>query len=257
MMKRATVSRWRHVDISLSVLLGLQGLTLFVAIPLGTTSREMHLLLDVCRLAFAIMCIVVLTRHRALQAILLAFVTVMVIGPVIGGRLMAHLGLGRDSGHNVIALTAFAFNAAVTVLVARHVFGPGRVTKYRVQGAILLYLNVAALFAIAYGEVAAILPGAIVSASGGLLPNGPGGRTAALTYFSISTITTTGFGDVIPVHPLARSLANLESVFGQLFPATLLARLVALQLAHDDVPDRSVRGGQRTIMADEAEHPEQ
>jgi hypothetical protein len=34
------------------------------------------------------------------------------------------------------------------------------------------------------------------------------------------------------VHPLARSLANLEAVIGQLFPATLLARIVALHLEH-------------------------
>jgi len=40
----------------------------------------------------------------------------------------------------------------------------------------------------------------------------------------------TGYGDIIPVHPLARSLCNLESVVGQLFPATLLARLVTLEM---------------------------
>ena len=53
-----------------------------------------------------------------------------------------------------------------------------------------------------------------------------------LTYFSVATITTAGYGDIVPIHPIARSLANLEAVFGQLFPATLLARLVALHLAH-------------------------
>ena len=55
---------------------------------------------------------------------------------------------------------------------------------------------------------------------------------ASFSYFSLTTITTTGFGDIVPVHPLARSLATLEAVFGQLFPATLLARLVSLNVAH-------------------------
>ena len=55
-----------------------------------------------------------------------------------------------------------------------------------------------------------------------------------VVYFTMISITTTGFGDIVPVAPLARSLANLESVIGQLFPATLLARLVALHLAHED-----------------------
>jgi hypothetical protein len=58
------------------------------------------------------------------------------------------------------------------------------------------------------------------------------GSGAALLYFSFSTLTTAGFGDITPVHPLARNLANLESVIGQLYPATLLARLVSLELEH-------------------------
>jgi hypothetical protein len=53
-----------------------------------------------------------------------------------------------------------------------------------------------------------------------------------LIYFSFVTLTTTGYGDIFPVHPIARSLCNLESIFGQLYPATLLARLVTLELAH-------------------------
>jgi hypothetical protein len=52
-----------------------------------------------------------------------------------------------------------------------------------------------------------------------------------LIYFSFVTLTTTGYGDIFPVHPIARSLCNLESIFGQLYPATLLARLVTLELA--------------------------
>jgi hypothetical protein len=55
---------------------------------------------------------------------------------------------------------------------------------------------------------------------------------AALLYFSFTTLTTAGFGDITPLHPLARNLANLESVIGQLYPATLLARLVSLELEH-------------------------
>jgi hypothetical protein len=44
------------------------------------------------------------------------------------------------------------------------------------------------------------------------------------------TLTTTGYGDIVPIHPYARSLANIEAVIGQLYPATLLARLVTLEL---------------------------
>ena len=53
-----------------------------------------------------------------------------------------------------------------------------------------------------------------------------------MLYFSLTTLTTTGFGDITPVHPFARSLANLEAIIGQLYPATILARLVTLELEH-------------------------
>jgi hypothetical protein len=53
-----------------------------------------------------------------------------------------------------------------------------------------------------------------------------------LIYFSFVTLTSTGYGDIVPMHPVARSLCNLETVIGQLYPATVLARLVTLELAH-------------------------
>jgi hypothetical protein len=52
----------------------------------------------------------------------------------------------------------------------------------------------------------------------------------ALFYLSFVTLTSTGYGDIIPVHPFARSLCNIESIVGQLYPATLLARLVTLEM---------------------------
>jgi hypothetical protein len=72
-----------------------------------------------------------------------------------------------------------------------------------------------------------IAPKAFSGVSGG----GEGPQAfAALIYFSFVTLTSTGYGDVLPVNPFARSLTNLESVVGQLYPATLLARLVAQHL---------------------------
>jgi 8-oxo-dGTP diphosphatase len=49
-------------------------------------------------------------------------------------------------------------------------------------------------------------------------------------YFSCTTLTSTGFGDIVPIHSFTRSLANLEAIVGQLYPATLLARIVTLEL---------------------------
>jgi hypothetical protein len=51
-----------------------------------------------------------------------------------------------------------------------------------------------------------------------------------MLYFSFSTLTTVGYGDIVPVNPLARGLANLEAVIGQLYLVTTIARLVTLEL---------------------------
>jgi len=52
-----------------------------------------------------------------------------------------------------------------------------------------------------------------------------------MLYFSLTTLTTAGYGDITPVDPFARSLANLESVVGQFFIAITVARLVTMELA--------------------------
>jgi hypothetical protein len=49
-------------------------------------------------------------------------------------------------------------------------------------------------------------------------------------YFSLTTLTTTGYGDIVPVDPFARSLANLEAVIGPFYLAITVARLVTLEL---------------------------
>ncbi|SDA17194.1 potassium channel family protein [Sphingomonas sp. NFR15] len=223
-----------HADRALSALLIVQAVSLFVAIPLSAQHPGWHVVLDAGHLVFAAVSVAVLAHNRVTRGLLLAALAGLAVGPIIGEQAVASRGLAAVTMHESIALTAFVFNGLVTALIARHVFGPGRVTSHRLQGAVLVYLNVAQLFAIAYGVIETRAPGALVMSDGLKFANPAGARTAALTYFSLVTITTTGFGDIVPMHPIARSLVNLESVFGHLFPATLLARLVALHLAHAD-----------------------
>lgn len=115
----------------------------------------------------------------------------------------------------------------LSVVVARAVYAPGKVTLHRIVGAVFLYLNVGLIFVALFGFVALVVPDAfngLGPIEGNLIIAGK------LVYFSLVTLTTTGYGDITPLHPYARSLANLEAIFGQLYPATLLARLVTLEL---------------------------
>ena len=54
---------------------------------------------------------------------------------------------------------------------------------------------------------------------------------ATIPDFNLTTLTTTGYGDIVPIDPFARSLANLESGLGQFYLAVTVARLVTLELA--------------------------
>ena len=53
---------------------------------------------------------------------------------------------------------------------------------------------------------------------------------ATMFYFSLATLTTTGYGDIVPLYPFARSLASLEAVIGPFYLTITVARLVTLWL---------------------------
>jgi hypothetical protein len=114
----------------------------------------------------------------------------------------------------------------LSCVVARAVFSPGRVNYHRIIGAILVYLSIALTFVALYSIVGLIVPNAF---SGMTFEDDPA-LASKVIYFSFVTLTSTGYGDVFPLHPVARSLCNLETIIGQLYPATLLARLVSLEI---------------------------
>jgi hypothetical protein len=118
---------------------------------------------------------------------------------------------------------------AVTLgwVVARAVFAPGRVNHHRVVGAVLLYLLIGLLFVSLFVIVGVLIPKAFA----GVTVEDSDTLASKLIYFSFVTLTSTGYGDITPLHPVARSLCNLETIIGQLYPATLLARLVTLELS--------------------------
>ena len=108
-------------------------------------------------------------------------------------------------------------------IVAARVFKGGEaVTFDRVMGAVVLYLLLGIAWAAAYEIVAIYAANAFVG--GDIHARGP----ARWMYFSFVTLTTVGYGDITPVAPAARSLAVIEALLGQLYPAIILARLVSL-----------------------------
>ena len=112
-------------------------------------------------------------------------------------------------------------------IVSCAVFEPGRVTYHRVVGAVLVYLLIGMMFVSFFVFVGLLVPKAFA----GIAVADNTALASNLIYFSFVTLTSTGYGEIVPLHPVARSLCNLESIIGQLYPATLLARLVTLELS--------------------------
>jgi hypothetical protein len=207
----------------LSALLVIEATLLFVATPLTGIGWLPGFVLPAMFILFVLATLVVTSRSHFAAGIVLISVVLSPVGTIVHADYPSVLTEWLSAGGRLLAI------GALSVVIAKAVFGPGRVTSHRVQGAIVLYMNFALFFFIIYQLIDVLAAKAF---SG--LPNSGSehGSGAALLYFSFGTLTTATFGDIQPIHPIARNLTNLEAMIGQLFPATLLARLVSLEIAH-------------------------
>ena len=120
------------------------------------------------------------------------------------------------------AAAAVAVFGLFTLLVLLRALSPGPITRRRIEGAIAGYLLIAMTFALAYELIELMDPGSLQFNEGP-----PEVVAQAVGYFSMVTLTTVGYGDVTPVAPLARRLAMLEGVIGQLYPAIIIGWMVS------------------------------
>ena len=221
----ARFRRWqeRSREPGLTALLLIEASLIFVAIPLTGIGVLPQFILPAMFILFVLATLVVTSRSPIAAAVVLVAVLLSPAGAFVHAEHPTLLTEWLSAGGRLLAI------GALSVVIAWAVFGPGRVTGHRVQGAIVLYLNVALFFFTIFRLLDVLVPNAF----NGLPQSGAEyGSGAALLYYSFSALTTAGFGDVTPVYPIARNLTNLESVIGQLYPATLLARLVSLQIEH-------------------------
>jgi hypothetical protein len=158
----------------------------------------------------------------ALTATLFAF-SLVVVATILRLRQPSAIDIYLDASAWLIA------GLTLAIVVARAVFAPGKVNLHRIVGAILLYLDIGLIFVALFCFIALLEPSAFT----GLQPLSDNLAVAGnLIYFSFVTLTSVGYGDIVPLHPFARGIANIEAIIGQLYPATLLARLVTLELEH-------------------------
>ena len=134
-------------------------------------------------------------------------------------------------GYVIIA----AFQATVILVLMQYIFTTNQVNRDVIYAACAVYFLIGAVFIPIYG----LIETATFFATGGLGSgihafSAPDIRPGELfpwqtfVYYSYVTLTTLGYGDILPVTMWARSAVSLEAIIGVLYITVIMARLVGL-----------------------------
>jgi voltage-gated potassium channel len=220
-MKTETVTKWRF-QLLLLVLLSLYAVAPFI---------EKRWFSDLVATAVTVFAVASVSEKRGL---LLVFSMLAVF--VIAGTWYAHWFPGYSTAVAVHSLDAL-FQALVVGAILAHVFKSTRITRETIAGAICAYLLIGAMWAHVFSIIENVAPGSFaydtIEAETTSGPEPIRDQYDRFTYFSFVTLTTLGYGDITPVTRPAKNLAALEAIFGQLYLAVLIARLVGQQALWD------------------------
>lgn len=123
------------------------------------------------------------------------------------------------------------FFGSAALLILQNIVKTPRVTMDMVRGGICVYLLLGYFWALLYAMVYTLDANAFSSA---LLTDD---SYLNLLYFSFVTLTTLGFGDIVPVNEVASVFTILEALVGQMYPTVFIALLVGGYLANRQIPD--------------------
>lgn len=149
----------------------------------------------------------------------------MIAGPLYA--LFPELAITQLAGYIAIGL----YQMTVVKTLLQYVFRAKVVNADVLAAACTIYLLLGAIFVAVYGLVETIT--FTVLEDGHAFYDARADQSEhfpwqSFIYFSYTTLTTAGYGDVLPITMLARSLANLQSIIGVLYTTIIMARLVSL-----------------------------
>jgi hypothetical protein len=119
------------------------------------------------------------------------------------------------------------------VILARFLAIAKTITRDVIYAAVALYLLLGAIFVPLYGLLDLLIPGSFRDVT---FPD-VAVQWQQLIYYSYTTLTSTGYGDILPISWWARALANLEMIAGILFITIVMSRLVALYSENKGEPE--------------------
>ncbi len=123
------------------------------------------------------------------------------------------------------SLFGVLFFAYMIVNILFFIYRQDKVTRDLISGAVVVYLLMAIMWTFIYRVIETAHPGSFT------IPTTDINERMRFIYFSLVTITTLGYGDIVPKTSLATSLATLEAVVGQLYLVTTVAWLVGVRVS--------------------------
>lgn len=127
-------------------------------------------------------------------------------------------------------LATSAFLGYTTILILIFTFHTHRVTFNTICASLCVYILLAILWSQFYQLLLTISPESFSLGSAK-----PAAENSVISiYFSFVTITTLGYGDILPISTSARILSVMEALVGQLYLVVLVSRLVGLHIAHSN-----------------------
>ena len=117
------------------------------------------------------------------------------------------------------------FFAFTIILILSSVFKEDEITLDVIYAAVVVYLLMALMWAFIFDLLETLRPGSFQ-----VTATHAEGTRVHFVYYSFVTITTVGYGDILPVALTARSLSILEMVVGQIYLIVLIARLVGINI---------------------------
>jgi hypothetical protein len=150
------------------------------------------------------------------------------LGTVLAGISMLFMLVHLFRPLHIILVATWFFLAVFLGFVSVALFSylglPGPVTRGRIYGLVNLYILLGLFYFAIFNFVETVQPGSFREAG---LPASVGISRHSLLYLSLVTLTTLGYGDILPVSQPARTMAALEAATGVLYIAITVARLVA------------------------------
>jgi hypothetical protein len=212
-------SIWNE-DRGLTTLFILLCISNFLVVPFfGSQGTLIHLLTRIIWFLLLIAGITTLPKSRGLMRKLLIIPGLLIITTIleslIESNILIYVGF-------VIDLSVFVL---LIVMVLVKVFEPGSVNIHRIIGSIVVYMLIGDLWAQIYQFIYLIVPGSIQFPA---VDVDSGVTTSAFMYLSFTTLTTTGFGDILPLNAISRTVLMIEQLIGVLLPVVLIGRLVSL-----------------------------